>query len=194
MEIGSDIDFTLIDYSLPMRRFAHAADIKLDGSENLKETLKRYLKAKGEEDWLGFQAWLFSEGLSLSKPYYGALEFIRLAQAKGHKFVLCSHKTSYSYGKPRVALRKFMHEHLSDLFARYNLYGVEVHFFEGKAEKIDYVKSRNFAYFLDDLCEVIEQLDHHKAVLFDPRKLSQNKNLNTVFSWHEYAKKCQLVS
>ena len=105
-----------------------------------------------------------------------------------------SHKTEYGhYDKEKVPLRKAA----NDLLSRFNLYSQDssclvktVEYFSTKKDKVNYIASKEYDWFIDDLPEIFAMPNFPNKtnkLLFKPGYMDESAEFDTVTTWAEIA-------
>ena len=197
MNIGLDLDNTIIDYS---ESFSfHAKKMSLISKNCLyqkKELKELIIKQNGQYAWQKLQGIVYGKGLKQAKLFPGAYRFLWRARQRNHKIYIVSHKTLYGhYDKSKTNLRE-----KAILFLKQKkLFGLlknniidEVFFCNNQNLKINKIKELDINIFIDDLPEIISKLNfltHPNKILFDPLYQDINSSFELANTFEELSEK-----
>lgn len=177
MLIGIDFDNTIVYYDALFHRLAVERSLVPAQLPVSKIAVRDYLRKVGNEDaWTEMQGHVYGANMDEATAYPGVLEFVALAQLKGVKTAIVSHKTKYPFLGPKYdlhhAARSWVGRHLARNSAP--LISQDSVFFElTKEEKIARIAELKCDYFIDDLPEILRMPEFPTAtqrILFDSEK------------------------
>jgi hypothetical protein len=198
MNIGIDLDNTIIDYSDVFIIAADYLKISLPECVKSKFEIREFLRSTegGESTWQRIQGIVYGKFLNKhAKIFPGLLRFLWRCREKGYEITIVSHKTEFgNYDIDEYSLRD---EASSFLFSQSITSGENplvknVFFHNNYVDKINFIKHHNFDWFIDDLEDVIIDLceiDNLNLVLFNtpPTKryfeYNHNHSLSYLDNW-----------
>ena len=196
MRIGLDFDNTIIGYSdvfvsAAKERRLLGPDVQGASKQAVRDAIR--LLPDGEITWQRLQGFVYGRGIREATMFAGVDRFLRRCRAEGHMMFIVSHKTEYGHYDPsRVNLREAALGWMeAQGFFAPDIYAVprENVFFEtSRAEKLKRIAALKFAYFIDDLEEVLTDPDFPPGVnpvLFGAS--SALPNLAICSSWRRVA-------
>ncbi len=162
MKIGFDLDHTLFNYTISMRKALDSHEKYSKLSFSSKAELKQNMcDLLGPRAWTEFQGILYCDFLEFVFIDPFAIKLIQLIKAKGHHFVIVSHKTTRPISGGDCLLRTASD---SKLKREFSLGGIPytsslpVKYYDSLSQKISAIQELEFDFFIDDLPEVIESL------------------------------------
>jgi hypothetical protein len=187
-KIGIDIDHTLLDYKKSIEmlifRTPELKDIVAHNKEELKNSV---IQSFGSMYWTELQGKLYGEYVRFATLYEGAHEVLTNLTNLGFSWCLVSHKTRFPIEGRPIDLRNAATEALARLgVGTGEKFQSGPFFFETKEDKIQFINKSNFAFFVDDLLEILVQIDSNvKKILFSPNKSSSCDFALTARNWME---------
>jgi hypothetical protein len=173
MNVGIDLDNTLIDYREAYSKISKSMNLQL--KETDKTTIKNYLTDSQNDDfeWQRFQSILYTQGLEFAETAPGLIDFLNYCKNNDVKVFLISHKTLTT---PREFGSQDLRTPALDWLRRKNvipdLVSLDnIYFCESKNSKINKIVSLKCDLFVDDLKEILnsEHLSSNtKKVLYSP--------------------------
>ena len=110
MNIGVDLDNTLVDYDAAFLAAAESLQIGLESDVQSKSQVREFLRSQpeGEQRWQRLQGLAYGRFLkSHARLYPGVHRFLWRCREQGHTVRVISHKTEYGhFDAERVPLRK----------------------------------------------------------------------------------------
>jgi len=196
MNIGLDLDNTIIDYSESF--IFHAKEMGLI-SENTtihKQKLKNLiLKDNDQKTWQMLQGIVYGKGLKHAKLYPGVYRFLWRAKQRNHKITIVSHKTKYGhYDISKINLRDeaILFLKRTKLFKDSKIKLIDkVCFCNTQNLKTKKIKELKLDFFVDDLPEILERLDfldYSNKIFFNPLNEDVNTNVKYVCTFDELSK------
>jgi hypothetical protein len=156
---GFDLDNTLFNYDTAFRELA-ARDPRL---KNVKSFEKNAIKGFLRENY-GERAWTEVQGII----YTGYLEYVDVDSCAinllneisiNHSVKIMSHKSQYPAIGPAIDMRKVaMHRFIQSGISLSPKNDIQIEFFDSAEDKINRVNALPFAFFLDDLREILKKL------------------------------------
>lgn len=198
MNIGIDLDNTIIDYSDVFIIAADYLKISLPECVKSKFEIREFLRSTegGESTWQRIQGIVYGKFLNKhAKIFPGLLRFLWRCREKGYEITIVSHKTEFgNYDIDEYSLRD---EASSFLFSQSITSGENplvknVFFHNNYLDKINFIKHHNFDWFIDDLEDVIIDLceiDNLNLILFNtpPTKkyfeVNHNHSISYLDNW-----------
>jgi len=189
MNIGIDLDNTLINYERAFLASAAYLNIHLPVSVNTKCKIRDHFRSRGEGEivWQKLQGLAYGKfALSHAEVYPGAKRFLWRCRQRGYKVVIVSHKTKYGHqDTEKVLLREVALDLLLriGITAKENYYVDSITFHDTYEDKISFIKSQFFDWFIDDLSQVIldlMDLSPLKTVYFSQDLNKINNELNDL--------------
>ncbi len=161
MIIGVDLDNTIINHN---KSFKISYDIFFEKKKIpkiLNCDYKTHLKDNlSNTDWIKTQENVYSEFLlKYGRIYNGFKKFLLRSQILDHKLFIISHKTKYSLNK-----KINLHDPAYLFLKKINIEKKQIIFLKNLKNKIDYVNTHKFTFFIDDLPKVINSIN------IDPKK------------------------
>ena len=205
MKIAIDIDNTLVDYSESVVFFIknnltelYSEDLNSKNTGELKNLIK---EKKGDLEWQHCQAFIYSDTSDRIKFYKGALQFIKLSNAKNDSIFIISHKTKYGlHFASSIDIKKIAKERIFNWLIKNKIINFvdSIIFLETFEEKVRHLAILNPDYLIDDLVKIHNDYNKHnkdsrtKSILFDStdkkHKLNNSKNSFSSNSWSEITK------
>jgi hypothetical protein len=190
IRIGFDLDNTILNYDKAFRELAKN-DVRLKNVQNLdKETIKSYLISNyGGQAWTKVQGILYTEYLDFAEVDALAVDLINEISSK-HRVEIVSHKSRFPIIGPKIDMRNVAVRRLKKTGITFsNKNDISVNFFNTSQEKINYINSLDFSFFLDDLLEILLQLNVSVTKGWFVSSMSSDKRDSvTIFSnWQEVA-------
>lgn len=180
MRIGLDFDNTIVCYEEAIEVLANRLFDLPPEVIRTKVGLRNFLRTSGREhEWTAFQGELYGPGMSIAKPFFGAIDTMHQLKANGHDLVIVSHRSLRPYaGKPHdlhaAALCWVSRQlHPAGLFLpKSHQYATSdsVHFLESQDQKLAKIAELRCDVFVDDLPEVLSSPyfpDSTIGILFD---------------------------
>jgi hypothetical protein len=171
MRIGIDFDNTLIGYDDVFLAAARERNLLGSGFTGNKQAVRDAIRLlpDGELAWQRLQGYVYGKGIGGAVMFEGADGFLRRCRAAEHRVFIVSHKTEYGHYDPsRVNLREAAVGWMeAQGFFAPDIYAIprENVFFEtSRAEKLKRIAALKFAYFIDDLEEVLIDPDFPSGV------------------------------
>jgi hypothetical protein len=196
LRIGFDFDNTIVCYDKAIAVLADKIHSLPAEVPRTRDALKKYLRTSGQEkDWTAFQGTLYGPGMTLAKPFDGAIETMQELTSKGHQLIIVSHRSRKPYAGPPYdlhgAARKWVSKHLihAGLFladGRDSTGSIAVNFMETRDAKIKRIIELRCHVFLDDLLEVIEDPGFPESttgILFNPGRSSEESRHLHISTW-----------
>ena len=187
IKIGIDLDNTIICYDVAFQLAAKKFGLFLNGDGYSKKNLRDCIRQKkgGEVQWQRLQSHVYGEGIDNAHVFTGFHRFLWRCNQSGIEVEIVSHKTEYGhFDEDKISLREKANTFLSNNLIDNNFLIVDkITYTNTKDEKLDYIKSNNFDFFIDDLIEIIEELtliSDYQSILFSS-KIS--KNVKSIESW-----------
>jgi hypothetical protein len=177
MNIGIDLDNTLVDYEAAFRAAAETLHIALLPDVQSKTQIRDYVRSTpdGERTWQRLQGLAYGRCVQAhAKLYPGVKRFLWRCRQKGHRVSIISHKTEFGHGDlEKVPLREVASEFLraQGLVERDACFVSEVVYESSYDEKIAAIRQHRFDWFIDDLAEVVRDLERDetlRVVRFEP--------------------------
>ncbi len=99
MEIGIDLDNTIIKYDQVFWMLARKMGIVEEISSGTKQDLRSLVRERpgGESKWRALQGQVYGKHIGSAEIFPGAKRFLWLCQLRGIKVVIVSHKTQYGH-------------------------------------------------------------------------------------------------
>jgi hypothetical protein len=177
MNLGIDLDNTLVDYEAAFLAAAESLRVVLSPSIRSKSQIREFLRSQpdGELTWQRLQGLAYGRCVQAhAKLYPGVKRFLWRCRLQGHSVTVVSHKTEYGHGDvEKVPLRQAA----SGFLAAQGLLGAQneliqkIVFKDTQKEKIDYIAKQSFDWFIDDLAELVCELGEVsglRVIRFDP--------------------------
>jgi hypothetical protein len=174
MNIGIDLDNTLVDYDEAFRASTEFLKIPVPLSVLSKSQIREFIRSQpdGEHIWQKLQGLAYGRYVpSHAKLCPGAKRFLWRCRQQGHRVSVVSHKTEYGhFDIEKISLRgiatKFLENH--GLWGTNHALIQELIFTNTREEKIICINKRAFDWYIDDLYEVIQELDNsdHLKVIY----------------------------
>jgi hypothetical protein len=194
MNIGIDLDNTIINYEEVFLRYAQKLDLIPSDWTGSKNSIRSKIREgpDGETHWMRLQGKVYGEGVRFAKLYPGVERFLWRCRVRGLNVHLISHKTEFGHlDSKKISLREAALRFLKNK----GLYSgdseslvLSVNFFSSRDEKVAEIVSSRFTWFIDDLIEVVKHLQfpsETNAIWFNPNLGSENNNIQTAVSWVE---------
>ncbi len=201
MKLGIDFDNTIVCYDGLFHHVALERALIPPDLAPGKNSVRDYLrKTDREETWMELQGYIYGERMIEAKPFPGALEFFRWADANGLPWCIISHRTRRPFIGPEYDLhacaRKWL-EMQGLPASNSSAPDAPKVFFEltkqAKAERID---REGCTDFIDDLLEFLTWAEFPLGVrrlLFDPHnKHSSHTDFPRVECWSNLAPRLNL--
>ncbi len=196
MNIGLDLDNTIIDYSYPFLFYAKKLfpNLEINGNNN-KENIKQLILCNYDQaSWQKLQGIVYGKGLSYAKLFPELYRFLWRAKNNNINIYIVSHKTIYGHNdNSKINL----HAKAFEFLKKKNIYNLsekslvtKVYFCSTKEEKIQKIKELNLNIFVDDLVSVLNDNDFPKKtrkILFSPS--ADNTDLEIVKSYNQLSNK-----
>lgn len=187
--IGIDFDNTIVCYDGVFDQAAREQDLIEGGPLRTKGQLRDELRSEGrEEEWTALQGYVYGPGMSLARPFEGALEFVHDCVERGVAVSIVSHRTLRPYAGPPHDLHAAAREWLRA--QRVGLPPEAIHFEETREGKFERIESIRCATFIDDLPEFLTDPAFPagvERVLFDPHGKGSPVGVRRIASWREAA-------
>lgn len=193
LKIGIDLDNTIINYNSVFKKYLNKKEISI--SSSYKETLKKKILKDNisESKWMKIQGQTYGKNINQAKTFEGFLKFLTLASFYNVSIFIVSHKTLFGhYDKNKINLRKAS---LSFLKRNFRYKGEDyfsqiksINFFDTFREKIEFINSCKFDYFIDDLPKVINRINLKKKILFNSSQNIYIKNCYNLSHWDQITK------
>ena len=186
MKIGVDLDNTLIDYERAFLAAANHLKIHLPPSVQTKPAIREFVRSTqdGELVWQRLQGLAYGNcALAHAKLYPGVKRFLWRCRELGHKVTIVSHKTKYGHHDPeKVPLRAVSSAFLTNQGITDDEGGLvnRVTYHNAYEDKISFIKSQCFDWFIDDLMEVIVDLSEITGlnkVRFHPTRFQNHQDI-----------------
>lgn len=177
MNLGIDLDNTLVDYESAFLAAAESLRVVLSPTIRSKSRIREFLRSQpsGELAWQRLQGLAYGRCVqSHAKLYPGVKRFLWRCRQLGHSVTVVSHKTEYGHGDiEKVPLRQVATDFLGaqGLLGGQNELIQKIVFKSTQTEKIDYIVTQSFDWFIDDLAELVCVLGDSgglKVIHFDP--------------------------
>lgn len=192
LELGIDLDNTIIDYSEVLPWVAKKTNIVEKSWSGSKLALRNTVRSiqNGEFLWQKIQGLAYGKYIYKARLFPGALRFLWFCKQRGIKVEIVSHKTKFAhhddenYNLRNQALQ-FLKLHglyenkPTDLIS-------SLTFCNTQKAKIDVINKKGFTIFIDDLIEIFEnQLFPSKTqfILFNPDENHINRTVRIASSW-----------
>lgn len=189
MKIGIDLDNTIVSYEKSLMRIASRLGIKNISNPGLvKQEIKKILNEGIGRDyrWQKIQGLLYGRLLKYADPMPGVLNFLSLCRVRGYEIFIVSHKTEFGhFDKTKTSLREsalgWIDAKLVDGFGDPFFSHNNIYFASSQGEKVDLIEQLDLDFFIDDLDEVLDKINHLniKKLLFS--NIPESKGL----SWRE---------
>jgi thiamine kinase-like enzyme len=176
VKIGIDFDNTIVSYEKSLMRIASRLGIKNISNPGLaKQEIKKKLNEGIGRDyrWQKIQGLLYGRLLKYADPMPGVLNFLSLCRVRGCEVFIVSHKTEFGhFDKTKTSLREsalgWIDAKLIDGFSNSFFSHNNIYFASSQEEKINLIKQLDFDFFIDDLDEVLDKINHEnlKKLLF----------------------------
>ena len=196
MLIGLDLDNTIINYDMALRRVAEEQGCFPPDWDGSKNSLRDFLRSGpgGDMQWQKVQAKIYGSHIDQADFYPGFVEFIHCARAKGHRLVVVSHKTEISpVDESRILLRVAAIRWLDrkGFFSHLGFSFNDIHFCSSQDKKCRKIAEIQCDLFVDDLREVFENgnfPDGTRKALFAPASKESPREPDRSFaSWRSLA-------
>jgi hypothetical protein len=193
MRIGIDLDNTIISYDKAFQLAAKSKGLVAKDCNLNKKGIRNLIRQRenGELEWQKLQGYVYSEGLQNAKLFPGVFRFLWLCRERKFQVEVVSHKTEYGhFDQRKISIRDIATNFLAtkSLISDVNPLLQKITYKSTKQEKIDYIKQRNFDYFVDDLEEIVNSkaLEKQKTILFaeEYHEIKDSKKLYAQ-SWDE---------
>lgn len=164
LNIGIDLDNTLVNYEAAFHAAASSLKIQLPQSIQSKAEIREFLRLQpnGETVWQRLQGLAYGQCVQAhAKLYPGVKRFLWRCRQRGHTVTVISHKTEYGHGDTdKVPLRTVAIAFLTEqgLLDPSNPLIHEIVFKSSREEKILSIREGHYQWFIDDLPEVIFDL------------------------------------
>ena len=170
MRIGIDFDNTIACYDGVFHAAALERGLISAGFPSSKNAVRDYLNGSGRADeFTRLQGYVYGTRMDLASLYPGLLDFLALANARGGRAFIISHKTRHPVlGPPHdmhAAARRFLTER------QVTVPDEDVYFEQTKEAKIARVAALDCDLFIDDLPEILSMPGLPRTIrrfLFDP--------------------------
>ncbi len=139
-----------------------------------KRAVRQYFRNADKEDkWTILQGVAYGRGMGEATPFFGALDFVRVAVRRGSRVNIISHRTK----NPIVGEQTDLHQSAMNWLIKAGFVGPgaltpEDVFFEiTKEAKMERIRAEGCSVFLDDLPEILQSPLFPATVegwLFDP--------------------------
>jgi len=193
LKIGIDLDNTIIDYNPIFKKYLNKKEVFKSAS--YKETLKKKLiiNKNSELKWMQIQGKAYGKLINDAKIFEGFISFLSLARYYKVKIYIVSHKTIIGhYDKSKVNLRNvalgFLKKNLKYKGHNYFNHIESIKFLDNFRDKIKFINSNKFDYFIDDLPKVIKTINLNKKILFSPYQNLSLKNCYNLSHWDQITK------
>jgi hypothetical protein len=181
INLGIDLDNTIIDYSLSLNELAITEyGVLINDSNATKNVVKNLITTKyGEKEWTRAQGLLYSQYIEFATPFVGFLDNIEKLQNIFNKIFIISHKTKFPISGPRKNLinlsRNWINRNIISISGK-PFFTDQMLFFESsQSKKISRIAKQNCNVFIDDLPEVVMNLPYEiEGLLFEPSFQSEN--------------------
>ena len=200
MRIGVDLDNTLIDYSVAFLTAAERLGIVLPNAVRSKDQVREFARSTqdGENTWQKLQGLAYGCCAPMSARLYpGVMRFLWRCRELGHEVTIVSHKTTYGHqDSKRTHLRVVATNFLISQgiqFGQDELIS-NLTYHETQMEKVVFINTQNFDWFIDDLPAVILDIDSTivgNTILFDPTQrlcndiLNQRDKFRSLANWQQ---------
>lgn len=175
MRIGLDFDNTIVSYDHLFHKVAVEAGYVPPVTPQTKLAVRDHLRATQREAiWTELQGYVYGARMMEAAAYTGVLDFLRAARRSDLAVSIVSHKTRH----PFIGHPYDLHEAARQWIARYLfdnegplIPGDSIHFELTKEDKLKRIAACNFAFFVDDLPEILAAPSFPAAtvpILFDP--------------------------
>ncbi len=190
MQLGIDLDNTLICYDDLFRRLAWEAGALNESIPPRKDAVRDALRQAGQEPlWTALQGLAYGPRLCDATPFPGIAAAFAAFHARGWRVAIVSHKTRTPYAGPAYDL----HQAARDWLAAQPWIELvhEVFLEETKSAKLQRIASLGCDWFIDDLPELLTAPEFPaevRRVLFDPhRQSTELPGILRLTDWHTAA-------
>ena len=181
INLGIDLDNTIIDYSLSFNELAMTEyGVLINESNATKNVVKNLISTKfGEKEWTRAQGLLYSKYIEFATPFVGFLDNIEKLQNTFNEIFIISHKTKFPISGPRKNLinisRNWLNKNLISTTGK-PFFTEQMLFFEpSQSKKISRISIQNCSVFIDDLPEIVMNLPSEiEGLLFEPNCRPEN--------------------
>lgn len=177
MNIGVDLDNTLVNYDAAFLVAAEFLQINLPVAFRSKTRIRKFLRTQpnGESTWQKLQGLAYGRyACEHARLYPGVMRFLWRCRWQGDPVTVISHKTEYGHADGvNISLRQAAIDFLTlqGLLDKQNSLIQEVIFKNTREEKLACIAAQTFDWFIDDLPEVIDNLkemERLKVIFFNP--------------------------
>lgn len=192
MKIGFDLDNTLFDYKVSIRK-ALESDEKYSkfiftSKVKLKQDMCNLL---GPDAWTEFQGILYCDFLEFAFIDPFAVQVLQLIKEKNHHFFIVSHKTTRPIRGGDCLLRSVSDYQLKKQLSLAGFTfksALPIRYYDSLAEKISAIKEINFDIFIDDLPEVIYALKGRVGTLIHyDENIDESKPMESYWTFRSWS-------
>ena len=194
MNIGIDLDNTLICYDAVFKQYGEELATLPEGIEPNRSEIKAYIRNQmdGEMVWQKLQGQVYGRGLSNAKLFPGVHRFLWRCRQRGVTVEIISHKTEYGHFD---SSRIHLHQAATRFLVKSGIYAddpssliKEISFFPTRDEKLKAISEKNFDWFIDDLPDIFDSPKFPRITNklgFDPHLENTFTDVVVATSWLE---------
>lgn len=200
MKIGIDLDNTIIDYSKAFLPALSLLGLKIPSEYKTKDQIKNYLLGVngGQVLWEQVQGYIYGPMMNIHAQLYpGLMRFLWRCKNQGHQVEIVSHKSIFGhYTSQDINIRDcaniFLEKCLVYIPEGKENFVDNVQFFSSKDEKIEFINSCDYDFFIDDLPDIVEKLalDSTASIIYfshssigDPRASVIHEKIICLSDW-----------
>ena len=179
-----DMDNTIAIYDAAILNICSNLKIKIPEKLKTKYEISSFLKKDGKNNiWTKIQAYCYSYYIKDAVPAPHSKAVLGNLKSSGYNLYLVSHKTKSPAYPLEVDLQDFARHWVAKNFG--SIFS-ELHFFEKKVEKVEFIKHHKPDYMIDDLPEILQlaQLGRDQSLLYSERKQT-SKYFTNCTCWKE---------
>ena len=156
MNIGIDLDNTIICYDNCFKKAQGILGIKSSLKSSKEQVKKKILKKKnGIETWKKIQSLSYGALIDNAQIFDGFIEFLNICKMRKVKLFIISHKTKQPhYFKSNTSLRKLALNWINKKINYDENFFENIYFESTQESKIKRIKKLDLDYFIDDLEEI----------------------------------------
>ena len=196
IRLGLDFDNTLITYDEIFYKVAYERNLIPKNFVHQKKAIRDFLRKNNiENEFTLLQAEVYGKRIVEAKPSMGVLDALLQLKSKiDVQFYIVSHKTNFPINGPKYNLHdsamKWLHKNKFLCKDGLNISEKNIFFEKTKLEKIKRIKYLNCSYYIDDLPEILEMIDHTCIkIIYNPfRNKFLNKQFVNLISWNDLSK------
>ena len=194
MNIGIDLDNTLICYDEVFKQYGEEFATLPEGIEPNRSEIKAYIRNQmdGEMVWQKLQGQVYGRGLSNAKLFPGVHRFLWRCRQRGVTVEIISHKTEYGHFD---SSRIHLHQAATRFLVKSGIYAddpssliKEISFFPTRDGKLKAISEKNFDWFIDDLPDIFDSPKFPRITNklgFDPHLENTFTDIVVATSWLE---------